>query len=263
MLAPTYAGKVTSGNQKRIKKSVDILLQLSPPRWIENPITMRREIHTLSFVTLTIPAKERHIEANEGHKLLLAPWILKMRRKHNMSTYLWKAEFQRNGQLHYHITTPTWLHYQYIKDEWNNLLSQNGMLVNWFKDHPTKMPNSTDVHKVYKIDCIQAYLQKELCKSTQNKQTSGKIWDCSMNLKKYKHFSTIEPSSLHITDKSATIKICDKCSMLFHPNPSSLLPDITQAQYSKHIQTIREYKEILPQPKTTKIKKQSNTKVKR
>ncbi len=81
--------------------------------------------------------------------------------------------------------------------------------------------------------------------------------------KKYKHFSTIEPSSLHITDKSATIKICDKCSMLFHPNPASLLPSITQAQYSKHIQTIREYKEIVPQPKTTKIKKQSKPRLKR
>ena len=234
----TYSGKTTSGSVKRIKKAVDMLLQLSPPRWIMNTVSGRKEEHTLSFITLTIPGNERHIEANEGHKLLLAPWLLKMKRKFGLKTYIWKAEFQKNGQLHYHITTPTWIPYFEIRDNWNNGLSKAKMLENWFTVHPSTMPNSTDVHKVYKVENIQAYLSKYLAKENKDRVTKGKIWDCSMDIKEAKFFSFPEPSNIENLIDLSTVKSSEHCSFLYYKNPSSILPVKIQNDYKKYLQAI-------------------------
>lgn len=230
---------VTKGSQKRIARAVDLLMQLSPKRWITNPVTGKRETHTISFITLTIPAKETHIEASEGHKKALAPWLLKMKRKVGLNTYIWKAEFQANGQLHYHITTPSWIHYQTIKDEWNNILSGAGLLKQWHIDNPGKMPNSTDVHKVYKLNNIQAYLTKYLSKATQDKKTTGKIWDCSSNLKGIKHFSVPISGSFELKQGLYAVNKLENCTMITASEPKELLPDNVKSQYNNFLQDLK------------------------
>lgn len=235
----TYSGKVTSGTQKRIRKAVDMLLQLSPPRLIQNEVTERFEMHTLSFITLTIPGNERHIEAREGNSNLLAPWLLRMKRKANLKTYIWKAEFQKNGQLHYHITTPSWIHYQLIKDEWNALLSKNKLLENWQTEHPGNFPNSTDVHKVYKIKNIAAYLQKYLSKNEQDKETHGKIWDCSMNIKKAKNLSFPHSQFYDYLTYHSQYKPLEHCAILNTKEPLKILPPKIQSEYKEHIKKIQ------------------------
>lgn len=202
----TYSGAMTTGAQKRIKKAVDLLVQFSPKRKIYNSVTMQTEMHTLSFITLTIPGKEKRLSADQGYKLLLSKWIRSMRDKHNLKTYIWKAEFQKNGQLHYHITTPSWIAYTEIRDTWNNIMSSNGMLDVWNDENPTKFPNSTDVHKVYKVKNIQAYLAKYLSKKEQDQENTGKVWDCSKNLKDTKFFTSDIPNNLDQFIKKSNIK---------------------------------------------------------
>jgi hypothetical protein len=234
----TYSGKVTSGSGKRIRKAVDLLLQLSPLIWITNPITKRRETHTLSFITLTIPEQEHKPEANEGHRLLLKPWLLKMKRKTGLSTYIWKAEFQKNGMLHYHITTRSWILYTLIRDEWNNLLSSNGFLTEHFAKHGNIMPNSTDVHKVYQNKKLENYLQKEISKTQQNKTTKGKVWDCSLNLKQAKFFSDIQPSYMPLLSSITEIITTDHCTILKTDEPMKVLPTQLLHKYQTHLKAI-------------------------
>lgn len=235
---PTYQGKVTSGSQKRIRKAVDLLMQLSPVIWITNPITERRETHTLSFITLTIPLQNHKPTAQEGHKLLLAPWLLKMRRKCGMNIYIWKAEFQDNGMLHYHITTRSWILYTTVRDEWNNLLSQHGFLTEHFAKYGNIMPNSTDIHKVYNNPELENYLQKEISKSQNNFKTKGKIWDCSKILKESKYFSHIEPSQLQIEKPGNEIIYTDHCTIVKLSHPLSILPDTIKAKYKSYMKSI-------------------------
>lgn len=239
---PTYTGKSTTGQTKRIRRAVDLLLQISKPITIMNQITHTPEKHTLSFITLTISGKERKLTSKEGNKLLLAPWLLQMRRKSGMTTYIWKAEFQKNGQLHYHITTPTWIHYQVIKDSWNNILSANGFLTQYHIEHPGKMPNSTDVHKVYKIKNLQAYLIKYLSKVDQDGKNEGKIWDCSINLKENKLFSTIETNQLHKNLNGKSITYFERCGIINLDKPSDYLPKTMLETYEKFLKHIQTYK---------------------
>lgn len=187
--AKTYTGSVTTHTKKRISKAINLLLQSAERKVFINPITHKKEVFKLNFITLTISGNERKLSAKEGYSLLLKPFLQWLTKTHNVNTYIWKAELQRNGQLHYHITTTTWIHWSTIRNKWNYLLSKNSLLDNYQKKHKHSNANSTDVHKVYKIRNISAYLHKELTKSLQNiDSTTGKIWDCSNNIKGQPYF---------------------------------------------------------------------------
>jgi hypothetical protein len=230
--SPTYAGHSTIGVKKRIKRTVDILCQLSPPRTVTNPATQRKVKHSLSFITLTIPAKETHIEPDFGNKNLLAPFIRIMKKKFHMITYIWKAEFQKNNQLHYHLTTPSVIHYSYIRDTWGNILSSNKLLVQWYAAGHDRHPPCTDIRSVYKQKDMQWYLSKEISKAVQNKKCKGKIWDCSLNIKGIKFFSTIEPSNLAgIVDPKKLIP-CESCTIYRHSDVWRIMPLKVKEQYT-------------------------------
>lgn len=229
---------MTSGSSKRIRKAVDILLQVSPPIWIDNPITGRRETHTLSFITLTIPPHSSKPTPQWANPTLLAPFILAMKRKHSLSTYIWKAEFQKNGMLHYHITTRSWIHYYSIRDEWNYLLRKNGLLNEHYAKHNNKEPPSTQIKKVYKSKKLQLYLQKEISKTQQNISTKGKLWDCSKNLKACKYYTTIAPWDLNYKNQLIKTTNTEHCTIISLSNPKATLPPKELKEYDQYLKNI-------------------------
>src|SRR5574337_78305 len=228
----TYSGVVTEGAAKRIRTAVDILLQITPHRTVKNPATGKSFKHWLSFITLTIPGNEQHVNVKFANKNLLAPWIRIMRKKHTMLTYVWKAEFQKNGQLHYHITTPSVIHHSFNKDTWNNILSSNGLLKQWMKQHNNTFLNSTDIHSVKRNDKFNWYLSKEISKANKNAHANGKVWDCSLNIKHSKMFSCMEPSTLNEKIDKTKIIETPHCYIYKIRSPVRLLPENERANYN-------------------------------
>lgn len=233
----TYTGQMTNGSQKRMKKAVDLLCQIARPVWINNPVIHKRMRHTLSFITLTISGRERKVNTKEGNKQLLEPWLRHMRRRALMRSYIWKAEFQKNGQLHYHITTNRWIHYQLIRDTWNNILAEKGLTSNW--DYSTgKSPNSTDVHSVYKQEDISKYLAKYMSKISKDVKADSKVWDCSMNIKKAKYFTIPASFLLPIPVQADEVIQTDFAEIVKVHSPIKFLPDDLKKAYDKYISDI-------------------------
>lgn len=243
-----YTGTVTRHTKKRISKAINIMLQTAEQKIIFNPVSHRKEKFKINFITLTISSKERHITANEGYTMLLKPFLKWLTKTKSVNTYIWKAELQKNGQLHYHITTTTWIHWKEIRNKWNYLLAKNGMLKQYAKEHKHANANSTDVHKVYKIRNLSAYLHKELCKSIQNiEATRGKIWDCSNNLKGQNYFKVEfdeehEKLLLKASRKMTLVEYQDTQFTLIRGNKylSRMMLNKNEAEeYSKWISDIR------------------------
>ena len=200
-----YSGKVTDGSRKRIQKAIDILVQKSPSRMTYNPISGKTFPFRLNFVTLTLSCS-RFIDGDEGYTKMMKPFLRKQR-KHGNFSYVWKAEFQSDkdyhghkkangGQLHYHIATNTFLPWTDIRRDWNRLQHKAGYLKAYGLKHKHYDPNSIDVHAVYQVNDLAAYLGKYMSKSGARK-LNGKIWDCSTDLKR-KRFSFIPTDSQYI-----------------------------------------------------------------
>jgi len=100
---PSYSGQVTDHTRKRAMRAIDMLLQKSPERIIYNPVSKNWHPFRINFITLTISDKT-NICAADAYQNLLKPYLRKLR-KYGRIPYVWKAELQQRGQLHYHITT--------------------------------------------------------------------------------------------------------------------------------------------------------------
>jgi hypothetical protein len=242
----TYTGMITASTAKRIRRTVDLLLQIAKPYKTINPFTKATITHRLSFITLTISDNKTMYTPREGHKLLLKPFLRILREKDLMNTYIWKAEFQERGQLHYHITTPSVIDLRLIRKYWNGLQQKNNMLNEYYNEHYHYDPNSTDIHQVHQIKDIQAYLVKYLSKNTQNQTpTTGKIWDCSENLKgkKFLSFEIDNANRRKILrmadDNKISIKQLEQCAIIegINFNPTSLLSKTQTDQYNLFLQT--------------------------
>lgn len=179
-----YVGFVTDGIKKRMKRVITLLLQSTPYTYKIHPVSGRTISHKVSFITLTTPTHENSYDAKFCHKMLLEPTLRFLRAKHGMKSYIWKVELQSNGQIHYHITADIVINHTHLKDFWNNLLRKHSMLDQFKEKYGHDNPNSTDIHNVQKVNNLEAYLVKYICKEYQNEsKINGKIWDCSTNLK--------------------------------------------------------------------------------
>lgn len=150
------------------------------------------------FITLTLPSIQQHTD-QDLHRKALGKFLIYMKRKGYCVNFLWRAERQKNGNLHYHILTDTYIDHKLIKDVWNDIMNNLGYIdqyklnqlekaghlnlisnevLNNIKDihllesHRKKlleeipMPNSTDIHHLKSIKNAAAYITKYLNKST-------------------------------------------------------------------------------------------------
>lgn len=218
-----YSGGMTQGSRKRLAKAVTVMSQAIKPGWVTNPCTQRMQYHKFSFITLTVASPE-NITAREAYDGLLCHFLDWMTRTMNVKTYIWKAELQERGQIHYHITSPALIHWKVIRDKWNDLQRRAGLLDDYAKDHGHFSPNSTDIHDTRHVKNADRYLLKELNKTVSAVQvkeiaevkrkfrageitsieadlaiseinagkinTVGKIWGCSADLSGIGYFTT-------------------------------------------------------------------------
>lgn len=184
-----YKGYVSEGAKKRMKKAITLLLQSTPYTYKVHPVSGRVFHHKVSFITLTTPADQKSLDAKFCHKNLLEPFLRRMRDSFSMKSYIWKCELQNNGQVHYHITADIVINHTALRNIWNNLLRKNDMLKAFKAQYGHDDPNSTDIHNVYKVNNLEAYLVKYICKAIGDEaKLNAKVWDCSKNLKAADYF---------------------------------------------------------------------------
>jgi hypothetical protein len=173
-----YSGGMSIGSRKRLGRAVTIMAQGIKPKWQYNPVTQRQHYHQFSFITLTV-ASTKNITHREAYDQLLCHflgWMTRTVAKEDprAKTYIWKAELQKRGQIHYHITTPAFIHWREIRRKWNQLQREAGLLDDWAKEHGNFDPNGTDVHDTHNVRSASDYMVKELCKSIHAIQVEAK-----------------------------------------------------------------------------------------
>lgn len=178
------SGMLTAGAAKRLKQALELLVDLSPVQKFTRPSDMKQFNFRLTFATFTLPSPQAEITDTQIVKECLAPMLQIMRRRWGMKHYVWRAEKQKNGNIHFHVTTNRYIPYDQMRDEWNRCLNKLDFIDRFEKKHNHRHPNSTDIHSVRKVRDIAAYMVKYMSKEVpENLRVSCKQWDCSKNLK--------------------------------------------------------------------------------
>lgn len=218
--------------QRRAKMALYNLIAISPQRTIFNPVTKQKQPFRLVFITLTLSADQGQYADKQIKRELLNHFIVSAKRKFGMQNYVWKSESQLNGRIHFHITTDVFIHYQELRDLWNNVQNKFGFVDLFENIQKHRNPNSTDIRSVLKIRNLPGYIAKYMSKSgkytkplqkyiklEQKRQVQeernysklprnyfrnlyrtidGKNWGCSKNLlKKNEEFILLENEDLN------------------------------------------------------------------
>ncbi len=229
----TYSGDITTHARRRLKKAIEFLYMTTPQRKVFNRVLMKETNFKLSHLTLTISAYQNLVSDSEIVKNCLSPFLRDCIRKLGMSNYVWKAERQENGNLHFHIISDMFNEIQKIRNLWNRYQNYYGFTDSFQEKYTHADPNSIDIHYVKRDNQLAAYLAKYLqktnakkCKSKKkvtyiqfkdfyndkatieqtkelNKRRKGvttcKVWDSSKSLKSSKYI----PVDLSTRDRDA------------------------------------------------------------
>ena len=202
----TAQGKVSKVAKRKMSKSIDYLLLLANEKYIEPYMTGKAFNFKVAFITLTLPSAQIH-EDNEIKRKCLNSFIIEIQKRYKVKNYVWRAELQQNGNIHFHLLIDKFIHWNEIRNRWNRIINKLGYVdryrekmkeffksgfqirtdleKNWSIEKQKASykrnkltdftnPNSTDIHSLKKIRNIKLYLTKYL---TKNPGTSEQITD--------------------------------------------------------------------------------------
>lgn len=209
-----HQGRISIAAKRKIFRAIDYIVHLSSPkRVIGNPhgkyFTFR-----LGFFTLTLSSKQIHSDRIIMRRLINY-FVTEMIRKWNVKQYIWRAEKQKNGNIHFHFIVGTFIPWNELRNTWNRVQQVLGYVTRYrenreiwhrdgFKYDHSKFPqwtykdqlkaykvglrtdwnspNSTDIHTVLHVGNVKAYLSKYVTKADQSGNMESRLWGCSYNL---------------------------------------------------------------------------------
>jgi hypothetical protein len=200
-------GNVSVIARRKIARAVDYLLLLTSDKSVYAQTTGRLFSMKVAFITLTLPSSQVHPD-NEIKSKCLNQFLIELKKRHRVTRYVWRAEKQKNGNLHFHIVVDKFIPYQQIRDIWNRICEKLGYvsryrdeMKEWHKggfrirrdllakwDYKSQVrayksglvndwnsPNSTDIHSIRKIINLKAYIVKYMSKNEIVNRETGEI----------------------------------------------------------------------------------------
>lgn len=138
-----YFGIFSDKAKSRLKKALNWLIHISLPKVMKYKGKSFR--FKLTFVTLELPGAQIHPDWDIAK--LLHQLLSELEQNYNLLYYIWKAEKQKNGSVHYHLTTDAFIPHEDLRARWCRIINKLGYVdrykaaqIEWhkkgFKAHP-------------------------------------------------------------------------------------------------------------------------------
>lgn len=251
---------LSASSKKEIRDSIFSMYQLSKPRTIKAINGKFIYNFRQSFVTLTLPSKQVHSDVEI--KKCLNHFLTNIRRAFKIENYVWKAELQKNENIHFHISFDKYIHYQAIRYYWLLAIKPLGY-VEAYRAKFSKMslseystyrklpqssckdafmqgvrsswqsPNCVDVSAVTTASSVSNYLSKYFAKNDDSNIDSdrikafGKVWARSTSLSRLKYknkfqWQEIKEFIRQLLAQNAVKKVVYDFSTVFYINFKAL-----------------------------------------
>lgn len=151
-------------SRTRLVSSINWMLFLSQRKWVWSKSDHKGFYFKVNFITLTLSDVQSHTDTYIVTHML-QPFLKWIARSHNAWNYVWKAEAQDNGNIHFHITTNKFIHLSEIRKKWNSLQLKHGYMSRYNAGNKDCNPNSTDVHAVKNETELAMYMGKYFSKN--------------------------------------------------------------------------------------------------
>lgn len=158
--------EISDNAYRNLKQKINWLYYLSKARYIKTYSHKKIFNFKIGFITFTLPSKQQHpttVITSECFNQCLT----ELRQRTGMENYVWRLEFQKNGNVHYHLVTDTYLDYFFVQKIWNRCLEKLGY-VSTYSDKMSKLTLMQYVNlrnkksEVSFNDCAKAYARGKI-----------------------------------------------------------------------------------------------------
>jgi hypothetical protein len=126
---------ISDATRRKIKNACGWLIQFTS--WHQVTVAGKTFDFRCAFVTLTLPCKQTHSD-NEIKKICLNNFLTVLRSTYGLKYYVWRAEKQKNGNIHFHVVIDVAVHYAVIQRVWNDSLNLLGYIDTYSSQQMTK-----------------------------------------------------------------------------------------------------------------------------
>jgi len=188
----TANGNVSEHAKRKIGKALDYMVLLASNKTVKEKVYGKVVKFKLAFLTLTLPSTQIHND-KEIINSCLNQFLVECKKHYAVNRYIWRAEKQANGNIHFHIVVDQFIPWNEARNRWNRIVNKLGYVDRFQAKNGNKQPNSTDIHSTRKIKDLKKYLAKYMTKQddrcltdrtpdTEFHEQTGRIWSCSHDL---------------------------------------------------------------------------------
>lgn len=214
-------GIMTQGATKRIRKYLDLWFNAIHAYGQKYNSTIFKHKHFLTFVTLTLPAEQQHTD-EFIKRYIFWPWLEIIKRYYGVQEYVWRAEKQINGNIHFHILIDKFIKHDLVRFHWNYHLSKYSY-ISAYSDMRSKLaPLELVLLKYFKPELAPAQCKGRI--DTAYKNFIEKTCPDSAFipvLDKFKNYLKTRPANVSFSDISRRIKI-DMSTGFQNPNSTDI-----------------------------------------
>ena len=240
-----YNGFISKATTKRVKSMVEgFITSIESVQNKHKKVAIREKIQP-TFATLTLPYKQFHKD-NIIKRKCLTPFIEELKKFHNVKLYVWRAEPQDNGNIHFHILLDRFVDWKDIRSRWNRIINKLEYVDAFEQKWGHNNPNSTDIHGLEKVGSISSYIVKYMTKNKVRRKIEGRVWGASKEFHNFKNlripFTYDLLEDLEMLVESGTIfpKLYDYCRIfsIRMNNLTDLIGSKIAAIYEHYINSI-------------------------
>lgn len=180
---------------KKIKRMISLWASSIDTYNSNSSYILEKDKRKLTFITLTLSSKQMHSDLFIKKNLLFR-FIETLQVKYNLKHYLWRAERQQNGNIHFHIIVDIFIHHSLLRYIWNDKQKQFGYLNDYIEKYGRENPNSTDVKFIKDVSIIEKYVSKYITKNESLQKIEGHVWGCSAALRNLTPYTNLLDSYL-------------------------------------------------------------------
>lgn len=135
-----HNGFLSLAASKRLRETVNMFSYLVKYEKWEGDVPLRKQNLQVVLITLTLPSEQKHSD-NFIKKNCLGTFLEYIRYHYGCRLYVWKAEAQNNGNIHFHITTDKTIPHHEIQAVWNKILHPFGYIDAYQKKALERYPD--------------------------------------------------------------------------------------------------------------------------
>ena len=154
----------------------------------------------VAFVTLTLPSQQIHDDKTILNTCLNS-LLNEIRQYYYVKNYIWRAETQYNGNIHFHLIIDQYIPWYELRNRWNRIINKLGYVDRFYEKFAHYTPNSIDIHSTRKIKNLKNYLSKYMGKNATHtykgrplegpeRSMTGRLWGCNYELSNCRGFNT-------------------------------------------------------------------------